>query len=366
MFFDGDYSMNKKTVAVIFGGQSSEHEVSLNSASNIISSMNDENYFIMPIGITKKGQWLIYDGPVEHIKTGEWEKYGTPAIISPDATQKCILKIVGGRVKEIPVDVIFPVLHGKWGEDGTIQGLFEMAQIPYVGDGVLASAVSMDKVFTKMIAKNAGIPQANYLWFYTRDLQNCDEILNQIESKLGYPCFVKPANTGSSVGISKPHDRQELKKALLYAAQFDSKVIAEEFIDGREIECSVMGNGSDITASSSLGEIFPAAEFYDYDAKYNNEESKTVVPADLPKDILDTITEIAVKIFKAVDGNGLARVDFLIQKDSNRVIFNELNTMPGFTSISMYPMLWEAEGKSKSMLIDELITLAIDRHNNAI
>ena len=351
--------MNKKTVAVIFGGQSSEHEVSLNSASTIISNMDEEKYFIVPIGITKQGQWLIYDGSVEHIKTGEWQKYSTPAIISPDATQKSILKIVGGRIKEIPVDVIFPVLHGKWGEDGTIQGLFEMAQIPYVGDGVLSSCVSMDKVFTKMIAKSVNIEQAKYLWFYTYELEHCENILNQIEKELQYPCFIKPANTGSSVGITKAHNREELKKALYYAAKFDTKVIAEEFIDGREIECSVLGNENPI--ASGVGEIFSAAEFYDYDAKYNNAESKTVVPAELEKEITDKIREIAIKIFKAVEGTGLARVDFLIQKNTNRIIFNELNTMPGFTSISMYPMLWEAEGKSKELLIDELITLAFSK-----
>ena len=324
--------MNKKNIVVIFGGQSPEHEVSLNSASMIISNMNEEKYYIIPIGITKEGQWLIYDGPVEHIKTGEWKKYGTPAIISPDATQKSILKIIGDKIKKIPVDVIFPVLHGKWGEDGTIQGLFEMAQIPYVGDGVLSSCVSMDKVFTKMIAKSVNIEQAKYLWFYTYELEHCENILNQIEKELQYPCFIKPANTGSSVGITKAHNREELKKALYYAAKFDTKVIAEEFIDGREIECSV-----------------------------NNAESKTVVPAELDKEITDKIRKIAIKIFKAVEGTGLARVDFLIQKNTNRIIFNELNTMPGFTSISMYPMLWEAEGKSKTTLIDELISLAFSK-----
>ena len=304
--------MNKKNIVVIFGGQSPEHEVSLNSASMIISNMNEEKYYIIPIGITKEGQWLIYDGPVEHIKTGEWKKYGTPAIISPDATQKSILKIIGDKIKKIPVDVIFPVLHGKWGEDGTIQGLFEMAQIPYVGDGVLSSCVSMDKVFTKMIAKSVNIEQAKYLWFYTYELEHCENILNQIEKELQYPCFIKPANTGSSVGITKAHNREELKKALYYAAKFDTKVIAEEFIDGREIECSVLGNENPI--ASGVGEIFSAAEFYDYDAKYNNAESKTVVPAELDKEITDKIRKIAIKIFKAVEGTGLARVDFLIQK----------------------------------------------------
>ena len=351
--------MNKKTVAVVFGGHSTEHEVSRNSAFTVISNMDEEKYFIIPIGITKQGQWLIYNGPVEHIKTGEWEKYGTPAIISPDATQKCILKIVGGKIKEIPVDVIFPVLHGAWGEDGTIQGLFEMAQIPYVGDGVLTSGISMDKVFTKMVAENAGIKQAKYLWFYKKELQNHQAIIEKIEKELKYPCFIKPANAGSSVGITKAHNQEELKEALFYAAKFDKKIIAEEFIEGREVECAVLGNENPI--ASCVGEILSAAEFYDYDAKYNSPESKTVVPADMLVEITEKIKQVALQIYQAVEGTGLARVDFFVKKDTNEVIFNELNTMPGFTTISMYPMLWQAEGKTKTMLIDELITLAITK-----
>lgn len=351
------YGMNKKTIVVLFGGQSSEHEVSRTSASMIISHMDNEKYFILPVGITKEGQWLIYNGPVENIKSGEWEKYGTPAILSPDATQKSLLKIVGGKVKQIPVDVVFPVLHGAWGEDGTIQGLLELAQIPYVGCGVLSSSVSMDKVFTKIIAKNYNITQAKYIWFEKDELKKKKTILKRIEKKLGFPCFVKPANSGSSVGTGKAKNMQELEECLELAFKYDKKVIVEEFIEGREVECAVLGNGK--AKASGVGEILAGAEFYDYDAKYNSTESRTVIPADLPPSVVAEIQKTALKIFKVVEGEGLARVDFFVQKGNDRVIFNEINTMPGFTTISMYPMLWEQEGLSKTALIDELIELAL-------
>ena len=354
--------MNKKTVAVIFGGQSTEHEVSRTSASNIIANMDSEKYFILPVGITKAGKWLIYNGPVEHVKSGEWEKYGTPAVFSPDATHKCLLKIVGQKVKEIPVDVVFPVLHGLWGEDGTIQGLLELSQVPYVGCGVLASSICMDKVYTKLIAKEARVPQAKYLWFRRQELRNFKSIASKVEKKLGYPCFVKPSNAGSSVGISKVKNPEDLKKALYMAARVDRKVIVEEFIAGREMECSVLGNENPIV--SGVGEIQAGAEFYDYDAKYNSEESKTIVPADLPEETVEEMRKIAKKVFLAVDGAGMARVDFFIRNDNNQVLFNEINSIPGFTSISMYPMLWEEKGKSKKELIDELITLALTKENS--
>ena len=352
--------LNKLTVAVIFGGQSSEHEVSRVSASSIISNLDPEKYYVIPVGITKDGKWMIYNGPVDNIKNGEWEKFGTPAILSPDASQKGLLKTVGGKVKLIPIDLAFPVLHGKYGEDGTIQGLFELAQIPYVGNGVLASSVSMDKAFTKIIAKNARITQAKYVELRSEDLRRIKSAVSRIEKKLGYPCFVKPANAGSSVGITKAHNRDELISGLHLAAQHDSKIVVEEAIVGREIECAVLGN-RDKAAASCVGEIFAAAEFYDYDAKYNNSDSKTVVPADISKEKSDEIRKTAVKVFKAVDGSGLARVDFFVEKDTERVIFNELNTLPGFTPISMYSMLWAACGKSMGELIDDLIDLALER-----
>lgn len=352
--------VNKLTVAVIFGGQSSEHEVSRVSASSIISNLDSEKYYVIPVGITKSGKWMIYNGPIENIKNGEWEKFGTPAILSPDASQKGLLKLVGDKAKLIPIDLAFPVLHGKYGEDGTIQGLFELAQIPYVGNGVLSSSVSMDKAFTKIIAKNAKITQAKYVEVHSEDFNKIKSIATKIEKKLDYPCFVKPANAGSSVGITKAHNKDELIEGLKLAAVHDRKIVVEEGIVGREIECAVLGNGDNISASC-VGEIFAAAEFYDYDAKYNNSASKTVVPAEISKEKQDEIRKMAIKVFKAVDGSGLARVDFFVEKDTERVIFNELNTLPGFTPISMYSMLWNACGKPMNVLLDELIDLALER-----
>ncbi len=352
--------MNKKTVVVLFGGQSSEHEVSRVSASTIISNMDQEKYYIIPVGITKDGRWMIYNGPVENIKNGEWEKFGTPAVLSPDASQKGLLKIVGNKVKVIPVDVVFPVLHGLYGEDGTVQGLLELARIPYVGCGLVASAVSMDKGYTKIIAKNARINQADYVIVMKEDI-NKKSVLNKIEKKLGFPCFIKPANAGSSVGITKAHNREEAFEGLKLAAEHDKKIIVERNINGREVECAVLGSGKG-TKASGVGEILAAAEFYDYDAKYNNAESRTVIPADLDEKTVEEIRKTAIKVFNAVSGEGLARVDFFVENETGKVIFNELNTLPGFTSISMYPKLWEEAGKPITELIDELLEMAFNRY----
>lgn len=354
--------MNKKTVAVLFGGQSSEHSVSRISATTIISNMDSEKYYVIPIGITKEGKWLIYNGPVENIKNGDWEKYGTPAVLSPDAGMKGIIKIVGDKAKIIPVDVVFPVLHGAWGEDGTIQGLLELAKIPYVGCGVIASAVSMDKVYTKIVCKEAGIPQAKYTWIFSSMIEN-EEKLAKIEKEIGYPMFIKPSNAGSSVGISKARNKEELLNGLKLAGKYDRKIVIEEFVNARELECAVLGN-EDIKVTR-VGEVLSAedAEFYDFDAKYNNPESRTVIPADIPSEKEEEIRGLAKKVFKAVDGSGLSRIDFFMDKESGKIIFNELNTLPGFTSISMYPMLWEEAGLPKNQLIDELIDLAIKRDN---
>ncbi len=341
---------SKKTVVVLFGGQSSEHDVSLISACNIISNIDTNKYFVLTVGITRKGQWMLYNGPLKHIETGEWEKFATPAFISPDASHKALIKLAGDRYKTIPVDVVFPVLHGLYGEDGTVQGLLEMAQIPYVGCGVLSSSISMDKVYTKIIIEKENIAQANYIVVYKEELNNTDEIVSRVNEAFGYPCFIKPSNAGSSIGITKAHNEEELIEGLNLAAKHDRKILVEEAIVGREVECAVLGN-LDVKASS-VGEIIAAAEFYDYDAKYNNSESKTIINPDIEKEI---------RIFKAVNGSGLARVDFFIEKETNRVIFNEINTMPGFTSISMYPMLWENVGIPKTELIDNLIQLALEK-----
>ncbi len=350
----------KIDVVVIFGGQSSEHEVSRMSAELMLKELNPQKYQVHAIGITKKGQWLSYEGPVDEIRSGAWEDKGIPVMISMAPTEKGFWQCKEGQMSRIPADVAIPVLHGAWGEDGTIQGLFEMLQLPYVGCGVLSSAVSMDKVYTKLIAKAAGIPQAKYLWMHKRELtENRDGIIGKIEEELGYPCFVKPSNAGSSVGISKAKNRKQLSEALELAAQYDRKIIVEEAIDAREFECAVLGN-EDIQVSG-LGEVLPATEFYDYEAKYHNAESRTVIPADLRKEQILEMQKIAKEIFFAVDGSGLARIDFFLDKKTGRVLFNELNTMPGFTAISMYPKLWIQEGISVTELMDQFVTLALSR-----
>lgn len=352
--------MSKKVVAVLFGGQSSEHEVSKISASTVISNMSQDKYYVIPVYITKDGQWRIYDGPIENIANGQWEKYATNAILSPDTEHKGLLRIVGDKVKIMPVDIIFPVLHGKFGEDGTVQGLIELSGLPYVGCGVLASSVSMDKAYTKIICDSIGIEQAKHTVVYRfeveEDIQGC---IKKIEEKIGYPCFVKPSCAGSSVGVSKAKDKKELKEALKLACENDRTIIIEENITGRELECGVLGNND--AKASVVGEAKAAADFYDFDAKYNNKESKTIVPAEIDEKISEKIREKAVKIFKALDCCGLSRVDFFLEDKTNRVIFNEINTLPGFTAISMYPMLWEEAGLSTEKLIDELIELGFER-----
>lgn len=350
--------MNKRTVAVLFGGQSSEHEVSCISATTIISNINTDLYNIIIVGITKEGKWLKVNS-VSDIKSGEWVNSKITAILSPDTTHKGLLIIEDGKLKFETVDVVFPALHGKNGEDGTVQGLLELCEIPYVGCGVVASSVSMDKLFTKIIVDSLKIPQANYVAVYKKDMNQLDTVINRIEEALEYPVFIKPSNSGSSRGVSKASNREEVKSGLLNALIYDRKVLVEETILGREIECAVLG-GND-TRASGVGEIIAAAAFYDYDAKYNNEESKTIISPQLPHETVEKIRDYALRIFKAVDGFGLSRVDFFVEHNTGRVVFNEINTMPGFTSISMYPMLWEAKGIGKPQLVDKLLQLAFSR-----
>lgn len=348
----------KKKIAVIFGGQSSEHDVSCMSAVNVIDGLNKDKYEIHMIGITKEGHWL-YVGDLAQIRDGSWRDSGTTAVLSPDRKNAGIWKVSGDTVEIIPVDVAFPVLHGKYGEDGTIQGLFELAGIPYAGCGVLSSAASMDKISTKIFADRIGVRQAAYVADLARDLRDMENTIRQVEEKLGYPVFVKPSNAGSSQGVSKAHNRDELKEALALAKKHDHRVLIEETITGREVECAMLGGQS--PAASQVGEILAAAEFYDFDAKYNNEESRTVIDPDLSDAVKEKIRTSAVAIFQAVGGFGLSRVDFFVEKDTNEVIFNEINTLPGFTNISMYPMLWEAEGMTKEELLDRIIDLAFER-----
>jgi len=352
--------MDKKRIVVLFGGQSSEHLVSCMSAANVIGQIDTSRYELLLIGITEEGHWLRADS-LEDVRTGAWKESTTEAIISPDATSHSVVLTEQGTSRNVPVDVVFPVLHGPYGEDGTVQGLLELAKIPYVGCGVLSSAVSMDKLYTKLIVDTLDIRQARYVpvmvWKFQKDP---DAIIRQIEEKFSYPVFVKPSNAGSSRGITKAGNRQELLAGLEEAARHDRKILVEETITGHEVECAVLGVGQKPVASSGVGEILAAAEFYDYEAKYFNEQSRTVIGPELPGDSAERVRKAAERIFNAVDGYGLARVDFFVT-DGGEVVFNEINTLPGFTSISMYPMLWEAAGISKKELIDRLITLAFER-----
>lgn len=351
--------MMKKQVAVIFGGVSSEHEVSCVSAVNVVNGFNKDKYELSLIGITKDGKWILTDR-VESIKDGSWKEGQKTAIISPDRNRPGMLVLEENKYEYRKIDVIFPVLHGKYGEDGTIQGLFELSGIPYVGCGVLSSSVSMDKISTKIFVDQLGIRQADYVADIARDLSGLEETVKKVEDKLGYPVFVKPSNAGSSCGVSKACDREELEKAVELAKKYDTRVLIEEMISGHEVECAVLG-GNDAKASR-IGEVLAAAEFYDYDAKYHNAESKTVIdPADIPEETKERVRADAVDIFRAVSGFGLSRVDFFVENGTNDVVFNEINTLPGFTDISMYPMLWNDMGLSTEELIDRLVESAFDR-----
>lgn len=350
--------MSKKSIAVIFGGKSSEHEVSCVSAVTVIENIDTDAYNLVLIGITKEGKWLRVES-TKQITSGEWYNSKDNAVLSPDASHKGILIIKDNKVERIAIDVVFPVLHGLNGEDGTIQGLLELSGIPYVGCGVLASSISMDKLYTKIVVDTLNIRQAEYVAVLKSDMRNIDKVIANVEEKLKYPVFVKPSNAGSSQGVSKAQDRDELIAGLQEAIKHDRKVLVEETIIGREIECAILG-GSEPKASG-VGEILAAAEFYDYEAKYHNAESKTVISPEISKEVEEKIRESAVRIFKAVDGYGLSRVDFFVEKDTNDVVFNEINTLPGFTSISMYPMLWEARGISKKTLVEKMIQSAYSR-----
>lgn len=331
-------------LGIIYGGISTEHEVSVISAKSVISNLNKSKYEIQEIYINKEGKWLD--------------------------KEKKLIKDIFTYLKSF--DVVFPVLHGIGGEDGTIQGLLELLKVPYVGVGVLGSAVGMDKVYSKIVFEKAGILQAKYAYIkkkndkYTYVLENFEElelplkeICKEINKKIEFPMFVKPSNSGSSVGINKAHNIEELEEYIKYAGKFDTKILVEENINAQEVECAVLGN--DNPKASAIGEILPADEFYTYDAKYKNAESKTKIPADISDELSNKIKKLAVKAYKALDCKGLSRVDFFVKKQSQKIYINEINTMPGFTSISMYPKLWEYSGLKYSELLDELIKFALEK-----
>lgn len=334
--------MKKIKLGIIYGGLSTEHEVSINSAKSIIDNIDKDKYEIYKIYIDKKGNWYKEDNKIDNV----FEYLRN-------------------------LDVIFPILHGLYGEDGTIEGLFELLGVPYVGCNVLSSSICMDKIYTKMILDKIGIDTAKYIYvkkvkdkyiyinntFEEKEL-SLEEISLLVEDSLSFPVFVKPSRSGSSIGINKAHNKEELIKYIKYASGFDSKILIEENIIGRELECAILGNA--LVEASPIGEILPKGEFYSYNAKYID-DSETLIPNDIDKIVYDKIRSIAVKAYKALDCRGLSRVDFFLEKDTNRIILNEINTMPGFTTISMYPKLWESIGISYKELLDKLINLALEK-----
>lgn len=347
--------MGKIKLGVIFGGTSTEHEVSIVSGTSVIKNLNKEKYEIYPIYINKNGEWFKYTYQNQEFRVGD-EIIGKEKI---DNICEYLKKL----------DIVFPVLHGLGGEDGTIQGLLELLKIPYVGTRVLGSSICMDKAYTKLIFEKAAIPQAEYVYirkneddyiFIEKDFteEKCDiyELIQKITEKIEFPMFIKPSNSGSSVGINRANNALELAKAIEYASNYDNKILIEEKINGREIECAVLGNEE--VEASCLGEILAAEEFYTFSAKYQNQESKTVMPANLPENLSDEVRKLAKKAYKAADCKGLSRVDFFVDDKNNKIYINEINTMPGFTQISMYPKLWEKSGIKYTELLDKLISLA--------
>ena len=353
--------MKKLSVCVLFGGISPEHEVSLRSAEAVLNNMDSSKYHILPVGITKEGKWILYGGSdYSELPDGSWQDHpgNRQATISPVRGQG-LLSFEGDCVVRQQVDVVFPVLHGENGEDGAMQGLLQMAGIPCVGPNVSASAVAMDKTLTKLVVDTTDVTQARWHLVRTEDTENrMERVLEQVEEKFAYPVFVKPAGTGSSVGVSKADNREALREALLTAGVYDRKILVEEFIHGREIEVAVMGNGSPV--ASICGEIDSGADFYDYDSKYVTDTSTAYIPARISEATAEAVRDAAVTVYNAIGCRGLSRVDFFVTYEDERIVFNEINTIPGFTSISMYPKLFAASGIPYSQLIDQLLELAME------
>ncbi len=352
--------MKKLSVCILFGGISPEHEVSLRSAESVLNNIDREKYNVFPVGITKEGDWILFGGTdYSMLPAGTWQSFdgNRRATLSPVHGQG-LLSFENDCVVRERIDVVFPVLHGANGEDGAIQGLLQIAGIPYVGPHIAASAACMDKCMTKLMADQAGVRQADWV-LVTRNTygHGADTVCDTVEAKFEYPVFVKPAGTGSSVGVSKAKNREQLVQALETALAYDRKVLVEEFIDGQEVECAVLGNETPM--ASVCGEIDAGADFYDYEAKYISDSSRLYIPARISSEVEETVRNTAVKIYEALGCCGLSRVDFFVKKDGE-VVFNEINTIPGFTSISMYPKMFEASGISYPQLIDKLLELAME------
>lgn len=350
-------------VGVVYGGRSGEHEISLRSAATVIGALDPQRYEVIPIAITKDGRWLT--GPDSLRLLDEAQRVLAPVVehgdevMLPAAPSGGALVPSGGGAGSLALDVVFPVLHGTFGEDGTIQGLLDLAGVPYVGAGVLGSAVGMDKAIMKAVFRDAGLPGCR--WLVARpELEGSDAVRARVERELGFPCFVKPCNLGSSVGVVKVKHAGDLPAALAEAAAYDPKVIIEEAIDAREFECGVLGN--ERAEASVVGELIPSHEFYDYVDKYVDDKVRWVIPAELPTEVSEAVRALAVRAFHAVDGSGLARVDFFLERGTGRLLLNEINTMPGFTSASMYPLMWQASGITLPDLVEKLLALAFERH----
>jgi len=361
----------KIRVGLVFGGRSGEHEVSLASATSVMANLDKEKYDVVPIGITKEGSWLLGVAPPRLLEAEqgagheEGLEQSTAVTLTGDPSLRRLIPVRGSEQlgAEGALDVVFPVLHGTYGEDGALQGLLEMANIPYVGCGVLGSALGMDKEKMKMIFSSVGLPVVEALTYRRNEWERSpEEIMDAVEQRLGYPCFVKPVNLGSSVGVNKAHNRDELAHAIRVAAEYDRKIIIERGINCRELECSVLGNDEPI--ASIVGEVVPSNEFYDYNAKYIDGKSHVIIPAAIPQATAEQVRRWAVQAFTALDLSGLSRVDFFLEKETGQVYINEVNTIPGFTQISMYPKLWEASGLSYAQLLDRLVELAIERHED--
>ena len=353
--------MRKLNVCVLFGGVSPEHEISLRSAQTVLNSLDPEKYNVFPVGITREGDWVLFKGnDYSQLPDETWRENpnNRRAAISPVHGQG-LLSFEGDCVVREMIDVVFPVLHGANGEDGTIQGLLKIAGIPFVGADLAPSAIAMDKTLTKLVIDNAGIRQAHWQLVRNSELDHkMDAIVDQLETMFEYPMFVKPAGTGSSVGVSKAYDRQSLQDALLCAGAYDEKILVEEFIDGYEIEVAVMGNENPV--ASVCGQIDSGAEFYDYDAKYVTDTSVAYIPARIDEAVAEQVRQIAVDAYKAVGAQGMSRVDFFVTRKDSEVVFNEINTIPGFTSISMFPKLFEASGITYAQQVDRLLALAME------
>ena len=374
--------MTKKIrLGVLFGGRSGEHEVSLTSAAAVMKALDPEKYELVPVGITPEGRWRVGSKALGLLAGAAGDNLaqrtaplqtvleeGRAVTPSVDPTGPKLLPIAksSGAVNSRPeVDVIFPILHGTFGEDGTIQGLLELADVPYVGAGVLASAAGMDKDVMKRLFRDAGLPVVPWEMVLRKEWEDDPAgVRRKIKRRLRFPLFVKPANLGSSVGITKVHSPEELQAAMDLAAQYDRKILVEKAVNAREIECAVLGN--DTPEASLPGEIVPVNEFYDYEAKYVKEGSKLLIPARLSRRQIKRVQELAVRAFKAIDGAGMGRVDFLLDRKNGKLFLLEINTIPGFTSISMYPKLWEATGVPYSKLLDRLVELALERHRDKL